>query len=474
MQASIFRRLRLATAAFLAVLVVALVVTAALTVRDQRRLREARGELGRLSEFERIHVVSSELLIHIGESTAEDPGNCRLMEQNIDRLSTLAGDPETPTQLLAVRVILQRIDVGGPVELARGVLLFNQAASTEHTHHAGLLARLEDDSTTQLRLELAAPLAILAVGLVLLPLARRRIIKPLDDFGAQLERLADGQFTPTPLDGVEPFLLPLHQQFNTVATRLQELEEAHRARTATLESEVRSVTRTLLEQHRTLARAERLAATGELAASVAHELRNPLAGIQMTLSNLRSELADPEQIARVERTGDEVARLTRLLNQLLDSARHTPETSRPLRLAYLVDELLALTRCQVAPEVRLVNRVDPTLTVRLPHDRVRQALLNLLLNAAAALGPAGGTIQVESAVDGDRLRLGVVDDGPGFPPALLHGGVRPFFSTRERGTGLGLAMVQRLARDLGGELQLANVEPHGARATLLLPLDADA
>jgi signal transduction histidine kinase len=286
--------------------------------------------------------------------------------------------------------------------------------------------------------------------------------------------LADGRFTPAPVDEhVDPFLLPLHRQFNELARRLQELEAAHRTQEESLHAKVRAATGQLLDQQRSLARAERLAATGELAASVAHELRNPLAGLQMTLSNLRAELHDAELTERVDLMIHEVARLTRLLNELLDAARHAPEPARPLRLAELVDEMLALTRYQLAASVRLESGVDPAFTCRMPLDRLRQALLNLILNAAGALGERAGVIRIDAAAEGGLLRIAVTDDGPGFPPELLNSGIRPFFSTRERGTGLGLAMVRRFARDLGGTLELTNVEPHGARVTLVLPTDVD-
>jgi len=238
-----------------------------------------------------------------------------------------------------------------------------------------------------------------------------------------------------------------------------------------LEEEVRAATRTLLEQHRSLARAERLAATGELAASVAHELRNPLAGIQMTLTNLRAELQDHELVERVDLIINELNRLTRLLNEIVDASRHAPEPPRDVDLAGVVDDMLTLTRCQLPPQVQLESQIPPGLTCKLPQDRLRQALLNLLLNAAAVLADRGGTVTVAAARESNQVRITVSDDGPGFPAQLLQNGIRPFFSTRERGTGLGLPMVRRFARDVGGTLTLANHEPHGACVTLLLPAD---
>ena len=466
---SIFRQLRLATFAFLALITGGLVVSAALTVREQLRLRAARVQIDRLQEFERAYVIVSEhlLVTRYAPNRVTAPGP--LMQQ-IEHLVALAEAPETPTLLRTVRLRIEQVGTGDPqmrLQLAAAVI-------SERQHGELMLEELERGTDLQLKLELAAPLAILAVGGLLLPLARRRIIRPLDALGARLERLAAGDFRPAPLDTVDPFLLPLHSQLNALASRLQELEAEHAAREDSLQTRIRTASSRLLEQQRTLAHAERLAATGELAASVAHELRNPLAGIQMTLTNLRAELEDSELGERIDLVSKAVERLTRLLNSLLDSARHQPEAPRPIRLAELVDELFALTRVQLPTNVELANEVDPALTCRLPADRLRQALLNLVLNAGAALGGGGGTIDIGAAVDADgQLRITVTDDGPGFPAELLEGGIRPFFSTRERGTGLGLAMVRRFARELGGDVILERRSPRGARVHIILPLDAE-
>jgi signal transduction histidine kinase len=475
MQPSVFRRLQLATFAFLALVVVALVISAALTAREAWQLREAQAQLDRFHEFHRIHLMMTRRLTTLVEGTRSSPRGQPLLAHAIDRMIALSPDPEAPEKLRALQARLEQGDTDR-VELAETLTLITEVGHSSSAREAELLAVLQRRTDTQLRLELAAPLAVLAIGVLLFPVARRHIIQPLDAFGRQLTRLAEGEFTPAPEDTrVDPFLLPLHRQFNVLAHRLQELESAHRARAESLEAEVRSTTRALLEQQRKVSRAERLAATGEFAASVAHELRNPLAGIQMTLVNLRAELDSPELIERVDLVVDEVARLSRLLNELLDAGRHAPEPARSLRLAEVVDDILALTRCQLTPEIRLESRVDSTLACRLPADRLRQALLNLILNAAGALGDDGGQIVVDAAPAGtDKVRITVTDDGPGFPAELLDSGIRPFFSTRERGTGLGLAMVRRFARDLGGTIELANREPRGAQVTLILPANAES
>lgn len=264
----------------------------------------------------------------------------------------------------------------------------------------------------------------------------------------------------------------------TVVSRpIQGLELQHREREAALEREVRTATGTLLEQQRSLARAERLAATGELAASMAHELRSPLAGIQMSLANLREEIAEPELAERLGMVVEEVVRLGRLMNELVQMARHVPEAPSRVELADLVDPLQALIRYQLPAGVRLETCVQEGLCCRVPKQRLRQALLNLVLNAAKAIGDGEGVIAIDLRRQREGIRITVEDDGPGFPPELLESGIRPFYSTRARGAGLGLAMVRRFVSEAEGSIELANRsdrgERRGARVTLLLPSVVD-
>jgi signal transduction histidine kinase len=238
-----------------------------------------------------------------------------------------------------------------------------------------------------------------------------------------------------------------------------------------LEQEVRAATSALLKQQQTLARTERLATAGEVSATLAHELRNPIAGVHVTLNNLRAELTDPALRERIDLVIAELQRITRLLNGLLQQSSHVPEVRRTVNVGAMVQELATLIRYQLPPQIRLVVDAPQELRCRLPEDGVRQALLNLVLNAVEASQPAAGEVVLQVEQRERNVCFRVLDNGPGFPDDMLSGGVRPFVTSRESGTGLGLAIVKRFARDLGGELGIANRSPHGACVTMTLLCD---
>ncbi|MCK6553092.1 ATP-binding protein [Candidatus Binatia bacterium] len=466
----LFRRIQLATFTFLTLIVLALVISAGLTLYEQRRLRGAVSDLRRLHAFERIHVSLTEALITM---QGPEPAASRARQdapRHLAALKALATDPETHAQLAELDARI-REDAPPPAPaLIASLTALHRLAVIQDAGEAELLGSLEAGANWQLQLELAAPLAIIATGILLVPFARRRIIAPIEAFGAELARVADGDFSPAPADDIDPVMLPLHRRFNELVRRLDELERAHQVRAVTLQEEVRAATRQLLEQQRRLGRAERLAATGELAALVAHELRNPLAGIKMTLANLRTEIADPDLAERLDLVLAEVERLTRLLGQLLDTARPNNEPPREVPVAALVDDIFGVVRFEIPSAVKLENRVPADVLVTLPRDRLQQAILNLVLNAVAASTESGGTIVVGANLTAGRLRMSVSDEGPGFPEPVLAAGGRPFVSTRAGGTGLGLAMVRRFARDLGGDIDLANLPARGACVTVTLPM----
>ncbi|MBL1263846.1 sensor histidine kinase [Methylomicrobium sp. RS1] len=348
--------------------------------------------------------------------------------------------------------------------------LLSDTLDNELGQREKLLGEISEDTQTELDL---AAVTFIVIVVVAFGFFYRRILHPLHDLRLLLQRLTEGNFTRITTDHLDPLLLPVFNSYNEMVSHLAELEEAKRLYAQSLQREVRLATQALLEQQASLARAERLAAVGEVAAELAHEIRNPLAGIQIAFSNLRREIDNPGQYARMDLIGGELKRLGHLLNDLLNQSRHVPEEADDIDVAMLIRDLAALTRYQIAESIRLEVVALPLLTAHLPAGGLRQALLNLILNAADALEGRSGMIRVTAAQDAEGFRIEVADDGPGFSPELLEQGIRPFRTTRQRGTGLGLTMVQRYVKETGGCISLKNQIPHGACVSLCWPAIAE-
>ncbi len=296
---------------------------------------------------------------------------------------------------------------------------------------------------------------------------KRRILHPLNDLRQLLERITDENYTPITTKHIDSLLFPVFHSYNELVKHLGELEETKREYAQSLQREVRLATQALLEQQHSLARAERLAAVGEVSAELAQEIRNPLAGIQMAFANLRREIENEEQCERLALIESELKRLARLLNEMLGASKHTPEIASEFDLTVLISDFISLVRYQIPENIDLNFVLPETLPVHLPESGLRQALLNLVLNSAQALDGKTGEIHISAQKTEDSLQIQVRDDGQGFAQEWLAYGIRPFRTSRENGTGLGLSMVQRFVKDNQGVLTLSN--NHGATVSIMFP-----
>lgn len=387
-----------------------------------------------------------------------------LMTDNRYLSSSTRKSLETVSSLLANVSKLDKEEKNA--RLIQALDVMSQTLDEEGLQREKLLEDINLDTQTELYIASVTFTLILLGAMLFL---YHRILHPLNDLRQLLERLTDENYTPITIDHLDPLLFPVFNSYNEMVIHLAELEEAKRLYAQSLQREVRLATQALLEQQYSLARAERLAAIGEVAAEFAHEIRNPLAGIQMAFSNLRREIDGQEPCERMELISSELKRLARLLNDMLDQSRHTPEIATDFDMATLILDLLALTRYQIAESIELKSDAPDALPVHLPESGIRQALLNLILNAADALEGGSGLICIKARAEAQGLRIDVLDNGPGFSQDMLDYGIRPFRTSRQRGTGLGLAMVQRFVKDTGGMIKLGNQQPHGACVSVLLP-----
>lgn len=378
-------------------------------------------------------------------------------------------DPQTVLGLRRIQFLLSTPGLVSRETLIDALELAGSISERETRAQEDLLRRVREDGRKEFLVGIIGLLALAALAAAAVWLLPRRLLDPLSDLRSQFAGLGAGKFEKVSLAGVDAALVPLFENYNALVDRLAELEAERIARAQTLESEVRAGARALLEQQRVLTDAERMAAVGETAAGMAHELRNPLAGILAALENLSREVKHSSLARRIGLLHQEAERVVRLLNEYLAASRHAPEPAVLTDVGEMVEDLLSLLRYQAPQDVRLEREVEGGLKCILPPGRVRQTLLNLIGNAIQALEPSSGTVTVCAKRKDDLFELEVRDDGPGFPEDLLPLAGQPFRTGRSTGTGLGLATAQRTARDLGGGMTITNLEPRGASVVLTLP-----
>ena len=219
-----------------------------------------------------------------------------------------------------------------------------------------------------------------------------------------------------------------------------------------------------------LQRNERLAALGAVAAGLAHEIRNPLASVSGSVELMRHALppgADEDRLMNI--VIREVERLNLLITDFLQFARPAPPTLAPVDLGALVGEIVEIMRNDPAAQDRELVLPGPgAWWVRADGSQLRQVLVNLLLNAAQATRP-GGRVEVLLEPHEGMVALRVRDDGAGLKPETLEHIFDPFYTTKEAGTGLGLATVHRTVEAHHGRVEVESVEGEGSCFSIFLP-----
>ena len=267
--------------------------------------------------------------------------------------------------------------------------------------------------------------------------------------------------------------------FSDIGEKLRASHAALNEKVTKLQAEIAEKNRLLSDQQRELERNNRLAALGEMAAGLAHEIRNPLGGIGLCtdiLGDLLSDLlnknaeaspGESQQVLGQIRTG--VQRMERTVSQVLRFAGEVVAEPTSCDIAALIRETMSLCKnvakkrgvqLRYGGPAAIIARVDPTL--------LGQAVMNLLLNATEVASEVTITLEATTHDDREALRITVSDNGPGLPADVIDRVFDPFFTTRDTGTGLGLSIVHRIADAHGGRVAADNTPSGGARFELVL------
>jgi len=245
---------------------------------------------------------------------------------------------------------------------------------------------------------------------------------------------------------------------------------------ARLYTELAEFTLELEKSQAQLVKAERLAATGKLAASLAHEINNPLQVIQncLHLVTQRRPLDENKRQVYLSMAREEVQRLIDLVQRMLDFYRPSTESRGPLDVQAVLDDVLALVGKRLQHGNVMVHRnpLGPMPPVLGDANQVKQVFLNIIINAVEAM-PAGGDLFIDVAWDGqrDEVSASFTDTGEGIPPSELASIFDPFYTSKPKGTGLGLSISHGIIERHGGRIDVKSEVGQGSTFTLSLPCE---
>lgn len=321
-----------------------------------------------------------------------------------------------------------------------------------------LLATLSLQDTERHRLLLIAGAGAVAIcGVVIVALAAA-LNRPMIELQEQMERVGDGNLCAS-VDFAKrnDEIGDLGRNFNLMVQQLRESRE-----------EIELLHRTQMS------RAEHFATLGELATGLAHEIRNPLAGIAGVIEIVGRDLpaASPAK-AVVKDVRVEIAQINRILTDLLGTARPRAAKMRLSDLNTTVEHAVMLVRQQVLTKPIKIEFTPGTDLAEVDHDsdQMHQVLLNLLLNSVQAIDGKGTVrVAVFSGNDGQDAVITVSDTGRGIAPEALPHIFRPFFTTKGNGTGLGLSLARRIVEEHHGQIDVQSSSGKGTAFSITLPM----
>jgi signal transduction histidine kinase len=306
-------------------------------------------------------------------------------------------------------------------------------------------------------------LLIVTLGVVLSWRVNSRITRPLTELTTAANAVASGaDLPPRPMPTRRDEIGQLERSFLEMAERVR-LARDH------LEQQVAERTQQLQDAERALARKERLELLGQLAASVSHELRNPLGVMSNVVYYLEAtrDTLPSKAAAQVKLLGRQLVAAEKIIGDTLAFSRLRPPEKAAVDLRGLIPEVVAALEVPTGIRIQ-VEIPDAMPTVLVDPGQIGQILTNLIVNAVQAMQGIGGVVTIRARSQGRRSRIEVEDQGPGIPAEHLSRIFEPLFTTKPRGFGLGLFVSHSLAQSNGGSLSVERAPGRGARFVLEL------
>jgi two-component system NtrC family sensor kinase len=326
------------------------------------------------------------------------------------------------------------------------------------------------------RMMISGVVSVVVLGLLLILLLTRVVNRPINRLLAATKEAAQGNLDQ--MVGVQSHdeLGELSTSFNNMIVELKRSRDAIEGWTQTLEHRVQERTQELQRVQDQLIRAGKMAALGELAAGVAHEINNPLTGV-LTFSSLMLKKADESHPWRkdLENVVQQTTRCRNIVKGLLDFARQRKPDKKEWDIHLLIDNTLTL----LAEQVRFQNiKIDKQFKAGIPMlfvdgDQIQQVFMNILLNAADAMAGNGGNLSIKTDLKDGSAEISFTDTGCGISKEHLSKLFDPFFTTKEtgKGTGLGLAISYGIVQSHGGDIEVESQVGKGSTFRIKLPIE---
>ncbi len=335
-------------------------------------------------------------------------------------------------------------------------------------------------STGRRQVLIVSVISIIAIGIIAALIVFQFIEKPVRELVLGTRRISDGDLQHLIEVKTNDEMGHLATSFNQMTRDLARAHEEIQEGIRNLENKVEERTKELKTAQAQLLHSEKLAAVGSLAATVAHEINNPLTGVYTYIRLMERKIEQgrhtEEDIEKFKGYLDtmrrEVERTTAIVQNLLDFTRPKEPVRKQLNLANVIGESLSLIRNKLKlSNIEVVNRLNPLPDIMADPGHMKQVFINLMVNACEAM-EGGGTLTIsgEANLEENTVTVDVRDTGVGIAPENLARIFEPFFSTKEKGTGLGLSVVNGIITRHSGKLEIESTPGEGTHLRIVLPI----